>query len=534
MFLLIYTISYATYSPYKKSSIIYGVLPVSINLILSYNNLNIDNYNFIIILDWLNVFYTILFALMFSTLVFISSAVVKIPVQCSKIIMTSKSLFVYDVQISNVMCAYSIFFLCVLIFCMYCDCSDEAILGVKIMLFYVSIFTLVTSENLFTSIIFFEMIGIISFRLIGHYIFRINAARGATVSISINKIGDFMLIGIIFWVGTNYFDSITNWLIIVFILALSVKSVAFLSFLWLLDAMEGASHVSALLHSATLVIAGIIVFIRNAKISCGELLFLLFIFGLIITTMTLQNSSDTKKTAATSTCILIALIFLILISSPKQAWQMAIIHAQYKTLIFFTLSIILCDNSTQCARSSNLITRLTSGLIIGIFIFCVGTANSKYLDVKSNLKVVRMFHDLDSISSPSIFIMNWSLLLFCWTYIFFIIASNNILNYNFNSAYYSSLIVLIIFSIFILIECINSSHSGLDDMQSICILIFLLINLQIILSLKIRTLRIYNISLLTFRTSLIFVNSLISAYIRLISKHYNVFWLPIIILFLII
>ena len=186
-------------------------------------------------------------------------------------------------------------FFSVLMFCSYCDCTDECILGIKILIFYLSIFSIISTLNLFDSIIFFEAIGILSFRLIGHYAFRISAARVASIAISIYKIGDLFLIIVIFWIGVNNSDILNNWVITIFILTCGIKSISFLSFLWLLDAMEGPSPISALLHSATLVISGIIVILRNAQINCCDLLLCFFVFGFLITANTIQIDTDLKK-----------------------------------------------------------------------------------------------------------------------------------------------------------------------------------------------------------------------------------------------
>jgi NADH:ubiquinone oxidoreductase subunit 5 (subunit L)/multisubunit Na+/H+ antiporter MnhA subunit len=72
--------------------------------------------------------------------------------------------------------------------------------------------------------------------------------------------------------------------------------------------MEGPTSVSALLHSATLVVAGLIVAQHKATFSSSLLLFCLFACGFVLLCVTVNSDPDAKRLAAISTCMMILLL----------------------------------------------------------------------------------------------------------------------------------------------------------------------------------------------------------------------------------
>ncbi|WP_428910090.1 NADH-quinone oxidoreductase subunit L [Niallia sp. Krafla_26] len=144
---------------------------------------------------------------------------------------------------------------------------------------YLGLFTfamlgLVLSPNLLQTYIFWELVGLGSFLLIGFYFYKEEAKRAAKKAFIMTRIGDVgLLIGMIllFWeVGSFEYEAIfqavrdgvisegmlTLTAILIFIGAVG-KSGQFPLHTWLPDAMEGPTPVSALIHAATMVAAGV-------------------------------------------------------------------------------------------------------------------------------------------------------------------------------------------------------------------------------------------------------------------------------------
>jgi NADH-quinone oxidoreductase subunit L len=141
-------------------------------------------------------------------------------------------------------------------------------------LFTFSMLGLVLSPNLLQLYIFWELVGVCSFLLIGFYFYNPEARAAAKKAFIVTRIGDVgLFIGmlLLFWqVGSFEFDvifaalergvipegMITLIAILVFIGAVG-KSGQFPLHTWLPDAMEGPTPVSALIHAATMVAAGV-------------------------------------------------------------------------------------------------------------------------------------------------------------------------------------------------------------------------------------------------------------------------------------
>jgi NADH-quinone oxidoreductase subunit L len=141
-------------------------------------------------------------------------------------------------------------------------------------LFTFSMLGLVISPNLLQVYIFWELVGVCSFLLVGYYYFKPEAKAAAKKAFIVTRIGDvglFIGIALLFW-GTGSFDyadifaaishgrlepwMITLTAILIFIGAVG-KSGQFPLHTWLPDAMEGPTPVSALIHAATMVAAGV-------------------------------------------------------------------------------------------------------------------------------------------------------------------------------------------------------------------------------------------------------------------------------------
>nr|YP_010168699.1 NADH-plastoquinone oxidoreductase subunit 5 [Nothoscordum bonariense]QRZ02227.1 NADH-plastoquinone oxidoreductase subunit 5 [Nothoscordum bonariense] len=231
---------------------------------------------------------------------------------------------------------------------------------------YMSFFTtsmlgLVTSSNLIQIYIFWELVGMCSYLLIGFWFTRPIAASACQKAFVTNRIGDFgLLLGILglYWitgslefrdlfkivnnlVHNNGVDSLFVTLCASFLfLGAVAKSAQFPLHIWLPDAMEGPTPISALIHAATMVAAGIFLVARLLPlfIVIPYIMNLISLIGVITVLLgaTLAVAQrDIKKSLAYSTMSQLGYIMLALgIGSYRAALFHLITHAYSKALLF--------------------------------------------------------------------------------------------------------------------------------------------------------------------------------------------------------
>jgi len=149
-------------------------------------------------------------------------------------------------------------------------------------LFTFSMYSLVVATNIFQMYIFWELVGVSSFLLIGYYYDKPSAVAAAKKAFIVTRFADIgFLIGILilsFYAGTFDFQELNNpqgslilngvgssfmglsviaWALILMFMGGAGKSAMFPLHIWLPDAMEGPTPVSALIHAATMVVAGV-------------------------------------------------------------------------------------------------------------------------------------------------------------------------------------------------------------------------------------------------------------------------------------
>ncbi len=149
-------------------------------------------------------------------------------------------------------------------------------------LFTFSMLGLVVATNIFQMYIFWELVGVSSYLLIGFYYERPSAVAASKKAFIVTRFADLgFLIGIlILSFNTNTFDfvsltslsgpvitsttgllfmgiSVTTWAMMLIFIGGAGKSAMFPLHIWLPDAMEGPTPVSALIHAATMVVAGV-------------------------------------------------------------------------------------------------------------------------------------------------------------------------------------------------------------------------------------------------------------------------------------
>ena len=234
---------------------------------------------------------------------------------------------------------------------------------------YLSLFTflmivLVTSDNYVQLFIGWEGVGLCSYLLINFWLTRIKANKAAIKAMLINRVGDIGLVLAMLMIlkefGALEFSTISSLLVTPNINKENVTIICLLLFLgavgksaqlglhtWLPDAMEGPTPVSALIHAATMVTAGVFLIIRSGPLFEGSPLALTIvtILGALTaffaaTTGVVQN--DLKKVVAYSTCSQLGYMVMVCgISNYSTSLFHLMNHAFFKALLFLSAGSVI-------------------------------------------------------------------------------------------------------------------------------------------------------------------------------------------------
>jgi len=281
---------------------------------------------------------------------------------------------------------------------------------------YLSFFTfamlmLVTADNFVQLFFGWEGVGVASYLLIGFWFKKPSANAAAMKAFVVNRVGDFGLIlglaGIFLVFGSLDFDTvfaavpdvagqtftfagmqldIVTTICLLLLMGAMGKSAQFLLHTWLPDAMEGPTPVSALIHAATMVTAGVFLVARTSPIFefSPDALWVVTLIGattafFAATVGLVQN--DIKRVIAYSTCSQLGYMFVAL---GIGAYQIAIFHlfthAFFKALLFLgSGSVIHAMSDEQDMRKMGGLFKMIPGTWIMMIIGTLGLTGFPYL-----------------------------------------------------------------------------------------------------------------------------------------------------------
>ncbi|MCB9253083.1 MAG: NADH-quinone oxidoreductase subunit L [Bdellovibrionaceae bacterium] len=248
---------------------------------------------------------------------------------------------------------------------------------------YISLFSaamlgLVVSDNLFTFFMCWEVMGVCSYALIGFYYKKPSAINASIKAFMTTRVGDtcfFLgLMGLYIVFGTSNFSEIYQGLQGGFAEGKTILGVSALSFIgfmimmgtigksaqfplqiWLPDAMEGPTPVSALIHAATMVSGGVFLLIRTFPIlEAGHVLPIIAYVGAItafLAAMVAVVQTDIKKVLAYSTISQLGYMVMgIGVGAFAAAFLHLITHALFKACLFLCSGSVIHAVHTQDMR----------------------------------------------------------------------------------------------------------------------------------------------------------------------------------------
>jgi len=239
--------------------------------------------------------------------------------------------------------------------------------------FILSMIFLVIGNNFFTIIIGWELIGLTSFLLINFWKFKVTTLSCSFKAFTFNKISDiFLMISFcLMWnlykinnidtllmslsLNTSNNTSVLIYSGLCLIISSSIKSAQIFGHLWLPDSMEAPVPASSLIHSATLVSAGIYLILKFQTIFIiTNLMPVIFFIGSVTACfggLVAASQSDMKKLLAYSTISHCGFIFAsIALNNFVVTIVYLYLHGLYKALTFFCAGSLIKSNGTQDMR----------------------------------------------------------------------------------------------------------------------------------------------------------------------------------------
>nr|YP_009380099.1 NADH dehydrogenase subunit 5 [Isodiametra pulchra]ARS00902.1 NADH dehydrogenase subunit 5 [Isodiametra pulchra] len=305
-----------------------------------------------------------------------------------KLFLTQKIFLVFATSITGTIVLFSHY---------YMEMPEIKIFSSFLFFFLIFMLILVCGSTLFMMFIGWEGVGLMSFLLIGWFSSRKAAVFSGKKAVFYNRVGDFFFATLIVYEMMsqtsllhclpmkNFFISplISNMesmgltkslIIIASIFCVIVKSAQFFFNPWLTSAMEGPTPVSSLLHSSTMVVAGVF-FSLSIFPYLGQThyftfpLIILSLITMVLTSLSALSHHDMKKIIALSTASQLGfMIFTIMMGNLDYGFLHMVVHGFFKALLFMSSGLAIhSSNNYQDPRKMQG-QQLSSSFVMG-FLF---------------------------------------------------------------------------------------------------------------------------------------------------------------------
>nr|QBM07997.1 NADH dehydrogenase subunit 5 [Magicicada septendecim] len=222
-----------------------------------------------------------------------------------------------------------------------------------IMMFVLSMMLLIISPNMVSILIGWDGLGLVSYCLVIYYQ-NLNSSNAGMLTALMNRIGDVMILLLIAWMmnfgSWNFMSFInkmmTSPMITLIIIAGFTKSAQIPFSSWLPAAMAAPTPVSALVHSSTLVTAGVYLIIRFSNLIMSfnliQMFLMLSVLTMIMAGLAANFEFDLKKIIALSTLSQLGIMMSILMFGyPMLSFFHLIIHALFKASLFLCAGVLI-------------------------------------------------------------------------------------------------------------------------------------------------------------------------------------------------
>jgi len=248
--------------------------------------------------------------------------------------------------------------------------------GLSIFMF--SILGIVVADNLLMTFVFWELVGFSSYMLIAHYFDKDFAAAASKKAFIVNRVGDLgFILGIALCLslyGTLDFVALQQHAVAAKTIPVTVgallmcgflgKSAQFPLHVWLTDAMAGPTPVSALIHAATMVAAGVYFMARVSFLLAPEVLQLIAVSGAgmaALAGLCALAQTDIKKSLAYSTLAHLGIMGCALgLGHPELALLHMAMHAFFKATLFLGAGSVIhgCHHEQDMLKMGGLLKKM--------------------------------------------------------------------------------------------------------------------------------------------------------------------------------